>query len=154
MFSEVFRPVISGIDSIKARTPAQARKILIDNKTEIIRILREDQLNDGLNSSGTVVGTYSAVTAALADLSRPRKPKVAGQPYNFEWTGDFVDGLYLFFEDVFSYSIFSTDEKAAFLVDKFGDIVTLTDENNDRVNFEILIPGLTIWFFDELKKMW
>ncbi|WP_428743243.1 hypothetical protein [Tenacibaculum sp.] len=150
---DVLEPYAKEIQAVKKDLPNILRKILIRRKDDVIRILKEDQLSKGLDSSGKVVGTYSRVTEQIALekalLGRsPRKPKVAGKPYNFEDTGGFFDGFSLKFEDFESFTLFSRDSKAEFLKQEYGDIDTLTKTNNERINQEILRPEM----YDEIIK--
>ncbi|MEL4307430.1 hypothetical protein [Joostella sp. CR20] len=134
----------SEVEKVKKELPQLARDILIRNVNKVLKIIKEDQLSEGKDSSGKVVGRYSRATEQFASdpYNTPRQPKEAGQPYNFEWTGGLFDNMHLFFEDMKSYSIFSADEKALFLQKVYGDIFTMTEANNDRVNNEIILPEL------------
>lgn len=150
---DVLEPYTKELADLKRDLPNILRKILIDKKQEVLKILKEEQLNKGLDSSGKVVGTYSPTTEQISIENqllgrKPRKPKEAGQPYNFEDTGDFFDGFDLMFEDFKSYSLFSRDSKADFLEQEYGDISTLTDKHNERVNQEILRPEM----YEEIIK--
>jgi len=146
---DVLEPYVKEIADIKRDLPDILRKILIKRRDEVIGILKNEQLSEGLNSKGQVVGRYSSNTPNYIDPSNPpRKDKIAGQPYNFEWTGGLFDNMYLHFEDLKSYSLFSADNKAKFLEKEYGDIFTLTDKNNEQVNEQILRPEM----FDEIIK--
>lgn len=154
---DVLEPYVKEIADLKKDLPNILREILIRRRSDVIKILKEEQLSEGIDSSGRVVGTYSYLTQQYADEElqasggrTPRKDKAAGQPYNFEWTGSLFDNFYLHFEDKESFSLFSADEKAKFLEREYGDIFTLTKQNNQRVNQEILRPEMYEVFIQRL----
>ena len=55
----------------------------------------KEQLADGENADGSIIGTYSPLTEAIYKnpsaygVSTPIMPKIAGEPYNTLWTGSF-----------------------------------------------------------------
>lgn len=144
---DVLEPYAKEIEAIKKELPEFLRKVLIKRKDEVLNILKEEQLNKGLDASGKVVGVYSNTTELISIENqlkgrKPRKPKVAGQPFNFEDTGGFFDGFDMMFEDFKSFSLFSRDSKAKMLEQEYGNIDTLTKTNNERINMEILRPEM------------
>lgn len=140
---DTLEPYVKAIEDIKKELPQFLRKVLIDRRTEVLNILREEQLGYGLDSSGKVIGRYSKNTPSYIDpRNPPRQDKTPGEPYNFEWKGGLFDDMYLHFEDLKSYSLFSQDEKAKYLEAEYGDIFTLTKTNNERINQEILRPAM------------
>lgn len=147
MAVDVLEPHVKAIADLKKDLPKILRDILIKRKEDILRILKEEQLGKGLDSSGQVIGTYSPATELISIENqllgnKPRKPKIAGQPFNFEYTGSLFDKFNMKFEDFKSYSLFSKDSKADFLEKEYGDIYTLTTKHNERVNQEILRPEM------------
>ena len=141
-------PYDTELRKIKQDLPNILRKILIKHSKQVIDILRVEQLGEGIDSKGKTIGKYKYLTQQYAEEERqasggatPRQDKTAGQAFNFEWTGGLFDGMYLHFEDMKSYSLFSQDGKAKYLEKQYGDIYTLTKENNERVNQEILYPN-------------
>lgn len=125
------------------------RKILIDNKQGVFEILQNKQLGKGLDSSGNLIGRYSEATDAIASSSisiakgeKPKKEKIAGQPYNFEWTGDLFIRFGLKFESLNTYTLFSASGKTKLLEDKYGNIFDLTNQHNREVNNKIILPEL------------
>lgn len=146
---EVLEPYVKGLADLKKDLPKILRDILIRRRDEVIRILKDEQLGEGLNSSGKIIGKYSKNTPNYINpTDPPRQDKTPGQPYNFEWTGGLFDKTYLHFEDFESFSLFSQDSKAKMLEQEYGDIFTLTKQNNKRVNNEILRPEM----FEEIIK--
>ena len=136
-------PYDTELRKIKQDLPNILRKILKDNEDEVIRILQNFQLSKGLDSKGKLTGRYTAATEQISESKPvpPRQPKVAGAPFNYQDTGSLFDNMYMFFEDMKSYSLFSRDSKAEYLQDTYGDIFTLSQQNNERINNEILLPN-------------
>ena len=150
---DVLEPYVKEIADLKRDLPNILRKILINRKQDVLKILKDEQLGKGFDASGKVIGTYSETTEIISIENqllgrKPRKPKVAGQPYNFEDTGSLFDNMDMMFEDLKSFSLFSKDSKANFLEKEYGDIYTLTNKHNERVNQEILRPEM----YDEIIK--
>ena len=135
---------LSGVGGIKNNLSNMIREILRDKWTEVFKILTDEQLGLGLDAKGKVIGRYSKATEGYAadPDNRPRQPKIAGEPFNFEWTGGLFDELYLTFDSKDSYTLFSYDAKATFLKDTYGDIFDFTEAHNQRINFEIIAPEL------------
>ena len=108
--------------------------------------LNQLQLSNNQNIFGASLGVYSEKTQKIAEQESTREPKIAGRPYNFQWTGELFDGMYLIFTDNTA-DIFSKDPKAAFIEDKYGDIFGLTDNHRIELVTEKVIPLLTemIW---------
>jgi hypothetical protein len=109
--------------------------------------LQQDQLNEGKDNKGgrlrsaiTGRSTYSRATEEIAKQTRPRKPKIAGQPYNFEDTGDFIDSI--FFEVNKTEGKFGArDEKTDKLLREFGEnLLGLTKENIEQFLLEKFKP--------------
>lgn len=100
-------------------------------KTEKIAIsLQKQQLSEGRDNQDKVVGTYSRATEleSLFGDVKPRQSKREGDPYNFEWTGDFFDGMELLFSSD-EVSFWSKDSKTPLLVEKWENIMGLDDIN-------------------------
>ena len=95
---------------------------------EILLDYQKIRLNKGLDTSGDVIGTYSFSTEQIARFENPIEPKRFGEPYNFEWSGDFFKGMQLIFkgnEAVFR----SKDSKEELLTSKYEDLLGYTNED-------------------------
>lgn len=95
---------------------------------EILLDIQKIRLNKGLDTSGKVIGTYSFSTELIAKFENPLKPKKFGHPYNFEWSGDFFNGMQLVFrqnEAVFT----GKSTKQELLVSKYEDLMGYTNED-------------------------
>ena len=102
---------------------------------------QKEQLNEGEDFNGKTIGTYSFATELISKETKPRKPKIAGQPFNFEDTGGFFDGMVLdVFEDKASF--WSEDEKTPLLVTRYKNLFGLQDEKLRKVIKSIVLPAL------------
>ena len=141
---------ISKLRGIIAGLEDEAAKIIQDNAELILELLKKGQLDKGLTSDGRIAGYYSPVTDAIASsaitlaVGRPRQDKVAGQPYNFDWTGKWRDSMFVkTLRSEKGFDILSSDTKTAMLEDFVGARLTkLTEEHNDFINEHILLPQL------------
>lgn len=114
------------------------------NNDEFIVFLQQQQLSKGENAEGGILirkgrnstGTYTPFTEQIARESNPIKPKIAGEPYNFQWTGRFFNSLNI---KVFSsggdieVQIDSADPKANLLRSEYFDLLGLQDKNQTEV---------------------
>lgn len=111
--------------------------------------LNKQQLSDGRDTNERLLGTYSRATEidalyrsqGIREGIPPRKPKIEGEPYNFEDTGDFFDHFFLKVnnrEAVFGSTGEATDE----LLRKFPDIFGLDQYNLTNVIHNTLKPRL------------
>lgn len=102
--------------------------------------LNKKSLGKGESSTGEIFGTYSQLTEQIASQENPRKPKRAGELYNFEYTGGLFDGMELVFgnnEVLFT----STDSKTAFLRVKYPDLFGIQDEDKKEVIQKVILPA-------------
>lgn len=153
--SKVVQPYLRGVGSIKNELSNTIRQILRDKWPEVLKILTDEQLGLGIDSKGKLIGRYSKATEGYAadPENRPRQPKIAGQPYNFEWTGGTFDEMFLTFDSKDTYTLFSYDAKATFLKDTYGDIFDFTEAHNQRINYEIIAPELDRMLTEKLNKL-
>lgn len=114
--------------------------------------LNKQQLADGEDNEGDLFGRYKAGTQQIAESPladpRPRKDKVAGQPFNFEWSGGLFDGMYL--RSTPSYvEIWSKDSKTPLLNIEYPGLFGLNDENMAIVIQKWVYPD----FMTEIRKL-
>lgn len=138
------------------------QRINIDSMTELIikennkqiTELNIDELSKGKNAKGEIVGTYSTLTAQIAAESdkKPLLPKVAGEPYNFVWQGNLLPNIFtnlknnkLYFDSTGK----GTGDKLKFV--QKNDLLGLTEENSNVLNYEIILPNLRKKVKDALK---
>lgn len=107
---------------------------------KIIDLNRMGQLFMGLDTKGQLIGRYSKATEE--QYGGAAKGKYAGEPYNFEDTGDLFKAFTLDFDNG-KLDIFSTDSKVPLLKEKYGDnLFGLTFDHQMELNYEILKPEL------------
>jgi len=141
----IVEKALAHIKTLESEIPIWAKDAILENADFIISILQDNQLSKGLDSSGTIVGTYFWTTEYVYSKdpqNKPRKPKETGQPYNFEWSGEFFDSMAMRVDtQVSEFDIFSTTGKDKFLEREFGtDLTKFTKQNNDYVNKNIIEP--------------
>lgn len=141
----IIEKALANLESLKTQIPIWAKDCIIENADFIISILQDNQLSKGYDSSGAIVGTYFWKTEyihAKDPHNRPRTQKVKGQPYNFEWSGEFFDSMNIKIDTVSSdFDIFSSTGKDVFLEEQFRrNLTDFTKSNNDFVNTQIIEP--------------
>ena len=103
--------------------------------------LNKLQLGQGENVSGGIVGIYSENTQGYADADGISNKKPAGDPYYFDWFGDFYKGFSLTVSGEEA-TIFSTGigsgGKADFLTT--NNLFGLNDENLSKVIKDEILP--------------
>jgi hypothetical protein len=68
------------------------------NKNFLMDLIRIEQLRKRqIAGDGDIIGTYSMTTQQIAKENPPAsgRPKIAGQPYNLEWDGDFFRQMFV-----------------------------------------------------------
>ena len=113
--------------------------------------LQKQQLSDGEDIFEKIVGTYSFATEQIARGENPRKPKIAGQPFNFEYTGGFFDGMYLEITSGKEAVFKSKDEKYPLLRAKYKNIFGLQEDNLRKVIKQVILPAFLLQVRKELK---
>ncbi len=102
--------------------------------------LQQIQLESGRNNQNQPLGNYSKKTEALSRTNPPVMPKVAGQPYNFQWEGDFFRGMKL--EIARASAVFtSIDPKFGLLEDKYPGLMGLTPESLGEAIKDKILPN-------------
>lgn len=157
----VVQPFINRLDKIKDNLDRVANRVIIDHAEIIISLLKDNQLSHGLDSSGAIVGKYTYWTDIRAKAERqasggrsPRQDKQYGQAYNFDWTGSLFETLTIKGNTSKNeFTIFSTIGKIKLLEKEFNTKLSdLTEENNDSINNEILVPKLQEYILNEMTK--
>lgn len=153
----ITKRALTHIDSLKTQIPIWAKDAILENAEFIISILQDNQLSKGLDSTGSVVGTYFWETEyiyAKDPDNRPRKQKNTGEPYNFEWSGEFFDSMNIKVDTTTKeFDIFSSTGKDKFLEKQFGtDLTQFTKENNSWVNKNIIEPFIAKKIKENLFK--
>jgi hypothetical protein len=146
----IVTPYLTKLDSIELELPNIARQTVIDNQEEIKDLLKYKQLALGKGSDGESLGVYSQFTQSYADRDGLSIPKTKGQPYNFQWSSDTFNSMGLFATKKGEFDIFSIDGKKDLLESIYGEIFDLTEEHNQYVNIEIILPTLQQYILDNL----
>ena len=141
----IIEDALSNLNDIKTQIPFWIKDVILENAEKIKDILRNNQLNKGLDSSGSIVGTYWWTTEyiyAKNPDNRPRQPKEKGQPYNFEWSGELFDTMKVVVSPQDNdFDIYSSTGKDKFVEKKMNaNLMDLTKENNDFINEKIIEP--------------
>lgn len=112
---------------------------------DLLDLNLEDQLFQGLDNRGRIIGVYSKATEEMTQgLTGRGYPKLAGSPYNFFDRGDLFRGTRYRFANGDRLEIFSTDSKVSELEARFGKgrLFGLTEPNEKKFNYELLLPLL------------
>lgn len=118
----------------------------IVKQTQKIAIsLQKQQLSEGQDNEGNIIGTYSRATEleSLFGDNKPRTSKEEGQPYNFEWSGGLFDNMFLLFGDD-EVSFWSKDSKTPELVEKYDNLLGLDDYNLPNYIRNSILPLLQL----------
>lgn len=109
----------------------------------------QGQLEKGQNPKGEVVGTYSRATEleSLFGEVRPILPKREGDPFNFQWTGGFFNGMFLQVDK--KSALFGSNDKQALLEGKYGDLLGLQVQNWLEAKEKYILPS----FIAEIRKI-
>lgn len=137
------REMLNRVASAKQGIEPQMMKIVNDLERKIIELNTTGQLFQGKNTKGQIIGKYSKATQF--DYGGSEKGKIAGQPYNFEDTGDLFKAFTIDFHNG-KLDIFSTDSKVPLLKDKYekdgGKLFGLTFDHQMELNYEMIKPEL------------
>lgn len=144
----------TGFESIKYvrdNIEGEAYRILAEIQNIVIELNTNEQLFKGIDSKGQKLKPkYSRVRYARAKNTVNPLPGY-GTP-DLKLTGDFYRDFYLKAEPERKFSLFSSDEKAPKLQEKYGeDIFGLTADNEHKINFEEVLPRLIEWMLSNMK---
>ena len=131
---------------------SNVKKSVKESSEEIVN-LNKVNLNKGLNSIDKVVGRYSSFTAGWAKKLKPNKPKIFGSLYNFDWTGSFINGIFITYENSkikFSSRGMGNAKKTTFITSK--KLLGLSDVKGKMINDVILTPILRKLFKSHISK--
>lgn len=147
------REMLNRVSDAQASIEMIMMQIMEEYREKILDLNREKQLyNEGITTEGEIIGTYSWWTEEY--FGGREKGKIAGDPYNFEDTGDMFEGFSLEFNDG-QLKIFSTDWKADMWEKEIknrglkGSLQGLTEENQLILNQEYIRPEL----LQQLKRI-
>ena len=150
-------PYIKKLHKLENNLERIARKVVKDNIDFILFLLQEKQLTLGKNSNNQIVGRYKAMTVQWSKdpQNRPRRAKVRNAPFNFDWSGDWLESMSVKMERD-GFSIFSRDGKDAMLeatYGKGGKLKKLTEKHNTELNEEVILPKLIDHILNNFTKV-
>ena len=140
----IIEDALSNLKSIKKMIPQYGKEAILENKFTIIERLKNWQWAKGIGSDGSVVGTYADSTEGYAEADNVHNShlKSGGSPYNFYWSGDAAENLYLksVNKTKGTFDISTIAAKKRLFDEEFGEMFDLTDEQNDWINENIVEP--------------
>jgi len=142
------------LTELQSSIPQILRKIFDEHGKFIAQLVQEEQLSEGKDGDGNLLGTYSRVTEiiSLFESPKPIKLKKEGEPFNFEWTGKWFRNMKARLKTESDYEIFSSDFKHKLLVETYGDAITKVNPKlNEYINEKILKPKLYQYFYEKLS---
>jgi len=149
----VVEPYLINLDVIERELPNVAKQAVIENKENIMNILKYSQLELGIKSDGSDAGVYSNLTSQFAIGQDVVKPKNAGDPYNFQWSGGTFAFMDVKTDGKGEFDIFSTSGKQELLEEIYGELFDLTEEHNEFVNMQIILPYLQEYILKNIVKV-
>ena len=125
----------------------EQERIVLANENRIVT-LNVDAFQDGLGSNGRILNNSNSIFKGVYSLSTQllNSKKVAGTPYNFLETGDFLSNLQIDLQpSLTKFDIFSTGtgsgDKALFFKG-YNNLFGLNKNKSDIVNYEVIYPEL------------
>jgi len=146
IYTMITELALAHIKTLESQIPIWARDAILEHRGEIVNLVRYEQLAKGINSYGGVLGNYALSTQAYADRDRVRVPKTFGERYNFQWSSQTFDNMFLDSVDTTkaTYDIETVKGKQILLEEIYGEIFELTPENNKFVNETIIEPYIAL----------
>lgn len=137
------------------------KEAILENKDQIVNLVKYKQLTLGKNSNGLPLaweggdGYYAASTQDYADLDGISTPKIYRSPYNFYWSGETLENLYLksVNKQKATFDISTVAYKKKLLESIYGEIFNLTKEHNEYVNEQIIKPYLYKKLFENMFQL-
>jgi hypothetical protein len=130
-------------------------RVLTRNEQEILEIRKkaEEQMrirDEHLANNATQTNNYQSQYNEA--YNKPREPKQAGDGFNMEWTGQWLDNMVVQSKKD-SFSIFSRDGKQKILEKKYGVLTKLTEQHNTIFNEEVMKPKLYQYVLENMFKV-
>ncbi len=131
----------------------ESERIIYAKENEIIKLniqkIDEHVGSDGkklINDNDRFSGKYSISTELISRVKKPLAPKIAGQPYNWVWEGNFINNFKVqVLQSVTQIEIFSTGTGSGLKADFFRgykNMFGLTIQDQKKLNYEIIYPDL------------
>jgi len=133
MIVEALENIADTLRKIQQDLPALIGEVIEDNE-DLIRQMNIEQLQEGKRSDGSTLPNYS-IGSVQKFGKRPG-------PMTLEDTGAFHRGIRVRAGKTFA-EIIGTDPKTGMLEALYDlTIIGLSEDNTERLKFEILVPGL------------
>jgi hypothetical protein len=138
---------IKNVELVQSRILDETEKIVMSNENEITN-LNIIKIQDGLGSDNSLLKNSNSIFSGRYSLGTQllNPAKEAGSLYTFTETGDFISNFQLEISpDLTKISIFSTGEGAGLkksFFDGYSNLYGLTDEDKNKLNYEIIYPEL------------
>jgi hypothetical protein len=117
---------------------------VIKEKTKEIIEVNQKELREGKNFVGQTVGLYAKSTELISKESpTPNQPKIAGQPYNFDWSGNLFEREFITYSNAkikFDSRGKGDNQKQLFV--SVNRLLGVDEKGEKIINFEIVLPGL------------
>jgi len=116
--------------------------------------INQINLDKGLDNQDGLVGLYSAATAEIAKSNpKPNQSKEEGQPFNFDWTGAFLNGMYIVYRNnkitFLSKGMGSGEKKSEIIKNK---LLGVSEKGAEIINNDIIKPMLQTSFKNHIRK--
>lgn len=148
---------IRKLELLRDNLESEVNKIVKKYEKDIINLnalqMEEGMGADGLglvNENPIFTGRYQLLTQLLSDDAIA--PKTAGERYNFVWHGDFMSGMYVYFEPNGQYKIFSNGMGTGSKLDFFKGYKNLfgLNEHSRKLLREKIMPELRAYLKSKL----
>ena len=117
--------------------------VIKENQNQIVQV-NQIALDKGENYIGQTVGLYSKSTELISKQSpTPNQPKIAGQPYNFDWSGNLLERMFITYSNAkikFDSRGKGDNQKQLFV--SVNRLLGVDEKGEKIINFEIVLPGL------------
>jgi hypothetical protein len=117
--------------------------VIKENQNQIVQV-NQIALDKGENYLGQTVGLYSKSTELISKESpTPNQPKIAGQPYNFDWSGNLLERMFITYSNAkikFDSRGKGDNEKQLFV--SVNRLLGVDEKGEKIINFEIVLPDL------------
>lgn len=145
----MFKSIKIAVDTIVDEL-AQVADNAIDYALPTMVDLNVDQMMQGLNAEGQEIGEYRS--PSYAEFKQYMNSRPAPFVPDLRLTGSFHSRMFAKRSgDEITFS--STDWKTDALVDKYGAIFGLTEENREGVTNNYIFPIITDWLSQQIRQI-
>jgi hypothetical protein len=127
----------------KVNIPSLTAVVIKEHQSEIVQV-NQIALDKGENYIGQTVGLYSKATELISKESpTPNQPKKAGSPYNFDWSGNLLERMFITYSNAkikFDSRGKGDNQKQLFV--SVNRLLGVDEKGEKIINFEIILPGL------------